>query len=384
MNKIGIITHYYKSENYGGNLQAYAMSKYLQAQGFSAEQVSFDFLRKIKDNKNNEQKVVSGFFCIKNVLKKIWAARKWLRYRVDVKHGFFEKRRNAFQKFNQDIIPHSNKIYTVENIHDSVSNYDAFLSGSDQVWNFRFYKPEWFLSFVPSTKKKISYAASMAMDDLIDQQKQIIKGHLKDFNAISVREKRSVELLRKLAPMEPQYVLDPVLLLTKEEWDTICAERVIKEKYLFCYFLGDNKKARKLAKKYAQEHKLKLVHIPKNAGVDFNFGDYRIFDASPQQFVSLIKHAEYIFTDSFHATVFSFIYQKQYFVFNRDGKGTMNSRITDITELFEATERFCQGEEKETIKYINNLPRIDYEKPYHQFKELREKSIEFLLSSLKD
>ena len=183
-------------------------------------------------------------------------------------------------------------------------------------------------------------------------------------------------------------MLDPTLLLSREEWDEVCSDRKIDRDYVFCYFLGENKKERKIAKEFAKKHNLKLVTIPHAAGginlVDRKFGDEKIYDASPQDFISLIKNAKYVFTDSFHAVVFSNIYQKQYFVFNRNKSGQMSSRITDITELFNQTERFCAGKDKENLTYVESLVDIDYSLPNDKFEELKKKSLEFLDRNLKD
>lgn len=381
--KVGIITHYYGNLNYGGTLQAYALTRFLLKNDVDAEQICFNYFAGVscKEEKTKRSFFKRLFNLLKNgpkgILKKIAVYN-------DIKNNLIGKKEVAFNSFREKKVAHGHIVYDCKTLSDTNNIYDVFIVGSDQVWNLMWYRPEWFLSFVPPSKKKMSYAASMAMDALTNEQQEMVKKHLLDYYAISVRERQSVGLLKGIAPIEPQYVVDPVLLLNREDWDEICSERVIKGKYLFCYFLGDGKMERVLAKKTARVHGLKLVHIAHKPGKDFVFGDVRLQGISPQQFVSLIKHAEYVFTDSFHAVVFSFIYQKQYFVFNRDEKGTMNSRITDITELFDTTERFCQVEEKETIRYINSLSDIDYTKPNNKLKELREKSIEFLLNNLKD
>ena len=108
-----------------------------------------------------------------------------------------------------------------------------------------------------------------------------------------------------------------------------------------------------------------------------------MFDLTPGQFIGLIKNAKYVFTDSFHATVFSFIYQKQYFVFNRDAKGAMNSRIKNITDLFHSSERFCDRKGQESLQYILALKDIDYSQNFNEVKILREKSKNFVSENLK-
>jgi hypothetical protein len=228
----------------------------------------------------------------------------------------------------------------------------------------------------------------MAMDALTKKQANLIKKHLKGFQSVSVRETDSVSLLKSISPVTVKFVLDPTLLLTKEDWDQVCADRFIEDDYAFCYFLGSNPNERKIAEEFAKKRGLKIVAIPPidilSKTQDESFGDMQLYDASPEQFLSLIKHAKYVFTDSFHAVVFSNIYQKQYFVFHRSAKGEMSSRIVDITQMFGQTERFCAGKERESIAYVASLADIDYTKENPEFDRLKKDSIAFLENNLKD
>jgi len=384
--KIGIITHYYKSKNYGGNLQAYALCKILQNQGYSAEQICFP--RVLIDDAPSKRKNIFRKDILKVLYRKIFSiVIGFFANRVNQKHRIDERREKAFLRFNSELIPHSKTIYNKNTIGHCAEKYDVFITGSDQVWNFFGETLIYMLDFVPSDKIKLSYAASIARNSLTEEQKEIFRNSLKDYKAVSVREKSAEKLLEGLSPTEVQTVLDPTLLLTQEEWDCVCAERVIKENYVFCYFLGTNKKARKIAEKFARKKGLKLVSLPHTAGIrlmDARFGDEQLYDVSPEQFISLIKHASYVLTDSFHAVVFSNIYKKQYFVFNRMKSGAMSSRITDITELFNQRERFCSRKEQESLKYIFSLCDIDYSKENEDFENSRRKSIEFLTTNLED
>ena len=370
--KIGVITHYFDSRNYGGNFQAYALVKILKKNGFNAEQICYD--------RNN--KLVYNEKVIRKLIKKLLYATV-LRHRgkqVKEYRDWLEKRKVAFQYFNNNIINHSEKIYDDETIKNCC-NYDVFITGSDQVWNLAWYYPAYFLNFVSPKKKKISYAASISMDELNDEQKEIFKNHLGDFNAISVREPSSIELIKDLSPVKVEHALDPTLLLDVEDWNEIREEYNVNEKYVFCYFLGDNTKERDLAKKFSREKGVKLIGVPMTFN-DVRFGGEKLFGVSPQQFLSLIANAEYVFTDSFHAVVFSTIYKKQYFVFNRNSRGEMSSRIRDITNLFNTCERFCTGEERENLNYLNSLQDIDYNIKNNKFEELKQKSIEFLINNI--
>ena len=385
MKRIGIITHYHKSTNSGGNLQAYALCEILLAQGCNVEQVSY--LGK-QISKSTFKRVFSGgltsFF-----QKCVRYGKKLLCFpfvRAESKKlNLYSRRQSAFAHFNGNIIPHSDKVYRDTDIADCLTNYDCFITGSDQVWNVDGYDSVYFLDFVPSDKIKMSYAASIARDGLTDEQKEIFRKSLADYKAVSVREKSAEKLLEGLSPVGVQTVLDPTLLLAKEDWDKVCADRVIEDAYVFCYFLGDNRKERQIAKKFAGEKGLKLVALPHTAGIklkDRKFGDERLYDVSPEQFLSLIKHAAYVFTDSFHAVVFSNIYQKQYFVFNRSKRGEMSSRIVDVTGLFDQQDRFCAGKEREKLSYITSLADIDYTKEKPIFEQRKKESIEFLKKNL--
>lgn len=382
--RIGIITLYHNSFNYGGNLQAYALYKFLENKGAVVEQITY------------ERTIETGFSArLRRLFKNgpITAVKKVIKYfkykQEDISAGIpvdaeeLSVRRNAFQHFMRETIRHSEIVYDQNSIHECVDDYDVFVTGSDQVWNFAWYDSAYFLDFVDGTKKKkFSYAASFSMKELTDEQKEIVSNSLKDYEAISVREKDAVDLLDGLTDKPVTYVVDSTLLLSQDDWDEVCAERVVDEKYVFGYFLGSNIDVVRMAKEFAHKRELKFVMIPFASGKynmnEDGLADIRIVDASPEKFLSLVKHAEYVFTDSFHAVVFSFIYQKQFFVFNRDKKGTMNSRIFSITELFGLEERFCDSREKESLGYVERLEDIDYTGSFEKFEELKEKSVEFL------
>lgn len=375
MKKIGIITIYNGSVNYGGNLQSYALTKRLLNDNYIAEQISFN-LKSISVRKNS-------------LFKKIMNLPKILSNIIKLKKSSSVNtiKKLAFENFNKRIIPHSEKVYNRENINECVGNYDAFITGSDQVWNFAWYNPEFFLDFVPSSKKKISYSASIGRDSLTEEQKEVFKNSLKDFDAVSVREPSSIKLIEDLSPVPVVSTLDPTLLLEREDWDKVSSKRLIEEDYIFCYFLGNYKKTRKLVNEFAKKYELKIAFIPYMSGValsDGKFGDYRLVDASPEDFISLIKHAKYIFTDSFHAVVFSHIYGKEFFVFNRDEKALMSGRIKDITSLFACPERYCGTSDKMTLEYIEGLPALDYSRETEEFVNKKRESIEFLENNLKD
>lgn len=366
--KIGIVTHYYKSINYGGNLQAFALCKTLEKLGYEAEQISLDRSKDLSIKSRLKR-------CVKRILKPN------LRNRSN-----FKIREKAFLGFNQNVIPHSNTVYSEKTIHKSAENYDAFITGSDQVWHPYAVCDAYLLKFAPSTKIKLSYAASIAHNEISDILKIKYQQALADYEAISVRENEAASIISPLTDKNVEVVLDPTLLLTKEEWLAMSHPSKISEKYLFCYFLGDDTNQRQIALEYAKKHSLKIVTLPnllgKSRKSDENFGDYKLYDVSPQRLIGLINEAECIFTDSFHATVFSLLCQKEYFVFQRSGAKAMSSRIYTLSDLFNTKERFCDTETKITIDYLESCVPIDYTSNKEKYLIAKSKSIGFLKNNL--
>lgn len=378
--KIGIITQYYKSENYGGNLQAYALCRYLRGMGYDAEQICYSMgpIPGLEDEVGQQQSFSASCdpvlwlkLCIHGVINRYLQKR-------------FRIRSAAFSTF-RDQIPHSYTVYNRKTLPDGES-YDIFITGSDQVWNPDCHESAFFLPFVPFGRPKISYAASIGHPSLSFAQVEFFRKHLSDFTAVSVREKDAAKLLAPLSPVPVEWVLDPVLLLTREQWDEICAERLIQKPYAFCYFLGPDRKERRLAAAYAKKHRLRIICLPYLNGAfqksDVGFGDDRLYDISPKEFLSLIKYADFIFTDSFHAVAFSEIYHREYVVFHRLGAPGMSTRIKSAVELFDSHARFCDTEEKETLDYIESLPPVDPDRPRPALDALRKRSHEFLMENL--
>lgn len=376
--RIGIITHYYKSVNYGGNLQAFALCTFINEffPNVKAEQISYDIYTYRKKNYDR--------YSLYAILKKIYSisVRRFNRaIRFSVNRNL-KIRRETILEFNLSKIPHSTKIYNKVNIQDCNAEYDMFITGSDQVWHPAAYCPAYFLDFVEQGKVKISYAASISKDTLSESERRVFKNTLTDYTAVSVREKDTVKLLEDIVDIKPEWTLDPTLLLSSKKWDTVASDRLINESYLFCCFLGGNTKQRLLAEKYAKEKKLKIVTLPYLTGeyrkCDTGFGDEKLFNISPSDFISLIKYANCIFTDSFHVTVFSGIYEKEYFVFKRDEAKGAEVRIKSLLFLYQTEERFCENESKECLEYILQRKPIDYTRELFDLKNMRRKSIDFL------
>lgn len=378
--RIGIVTHYYGSNNYGGVLQAYALCRKLNLMGFCAEQICYplheqNLLQKVSKRLRQNMSLEDIFFVI---------PRKLLCLTNNYKNAsIMLERYDSFRKFREKCIPHSKELYLDSNITKCADNYDAFITGSDQVWNPQWFRKGFFLDFVPQMKKKIAYAASIGQTDINNEQQALMKSKLSDFNAISVRERSAVELLSRIIGNNVEWVLDPTMLLPMSEWNAICSKRLIAMPYILCYFLGDDLLGRNIAEQFAIQHKLCIVNIPmlgKYNKLD-DFGDEKLYNTSPNDFLSLIKYSDYIFTDSFHACVFSILYKKQFYVFNRDKDKSMISRIESILEIVNGKKHFIDNN-LNNILQIENIAPIDYVGNREKLTLMREKSEKFILNSL--
>lgn len=369
--KIGILTHFCDSINYGGVLQAYALCKYLNDRdGYSAEQILYKHgLISVGDSK-----MTCKEFLIKlksRLVKELYRQKN---------ENIRKRTEDSFKAFRESV-PHTRQVYTADTVREISDDYDVLIVGSDQVWNPIWYDPAYMLCFAGEHTRKISYAASIGINVLDDAQKKLFRSSIRDFDGISVRERAAAELLSPLIGKEVQVCVDPTLLLTADEWNSIASERKIQGKYIFLYFLGDDRKSRKEAERFAEKKGMKLIMIPDLMGkyrkTDREINAEYIMNATPRDFISLIKHAEYVFTDSFHACVFSLLYQKDFFAFPRSGKIKMESRIQNLTELFECPERFCINRNGMT-EYLLSLNSIDYGREQKQFLEAKQVSMDYL------
>lgn len=377
--KVGIISHYYKNNNYGGMLQAYALCEVLNDIGFEAQQISYNMGDKNFAYRSLLYKTIrKGYRAVKSALK-------YLKH-IPVESKLL-KRKKGLHKFRKSI-PHTTATYNLKTI-SACNDFDIYITGSDQVWNPSWYDDAFLLKFVPAGKIKMSYAASVAKNMLTETENERFRDALKDFSAISVRESDTVGLLQGLTKRKVELVLDPTLLLDRQKWVRKCEGVCPADKYVFCYFLGDSDKQRKLAFDFAKKKGYRLASAP------YLNGNYRkidsitectnIYDMPPGRFLNLIKNAECVFTDSFHATVFSHIFQRDFFAFINisEGSAMSDSRLYTLTDMFATRERVCDTAEKKNICYLLSLPPIDYNnKDFSKYNEFKNASIDFLKKNI--
>lgn len=382
MKKIGILSLYHNNYNYGGLLQAFSLVYVLNKNGnIEAKQIAYAAESDINPlKKSRMERFKEGPY--KFIKKAI--ANKFKNYKYKIIYFFkgkklkqnLELRKKSFKEF-EACIPHTELIHSFE--LDKLNDiFDFFICGSDQVWNPDFLREAYLLSFVNKNEKKISYAASIGKDCLQKDELEYLTTRIKDFKGISVREKQSQTILEKEIGDTVEYVLDPTLLLSAEEWSRLSQQYYMSEKYILSYFLGDDLNQRKITKEFAQSKGIKLLGFPYILGkyrkCDNNFADMELYDVTPFQFVYLIAHAEYVITDSFHASVFSVLFNRKFVVFDRKlskNIGKMNSRIESLLKMFGLSYRFVSPEK---ISVIDDELDIDYS----MFNQMKDRSYAFL------
>lgn len=383
MKKVGILTMYNNSNNYGGVLQAYALQKAIEKLGYKCEQISFRKTTQKKLTNNLKNRVETNgilevcSWAIKRSNKVIVSKIAKKLYSKKYEEEILE-RKEKFKRY-RDSIPHSCEYYS-ENIEESLKNYDIYVCGSDQIWKPGVVCKEYLLEFVPDNKYKFSYAASISKNILsLDEREYLIKG-INRLDCVSLRESQTVEVIQQFTDKKIESVLDPTLLISKEEWEKQCGVVKVNEKYIFCYLLGFDKKQRDIIKKLALKTKMKIVTIPFADGkynfMDNDFGDIKLCSAGPGEFLTLIKNAELVITDSFHATVFSNIFETDFYVLGRTEEPAMNTRIISLLDMFNLQERLLYVADE-----LLNWKPIDFTKRKRYDKELK-KSEEYLVNAL--
>lgn len=368
--------------NYGASLQAYALQHYIESLGHDVEIIDFNpwfHCDRYNPFYHSKQPIGRAAQIIKVLpfLGYIWYPLKAWR------SGMFKTwgRKAAFDKFEKEYYHLTPvKYYSSDELKRNSPIADVYVAGSDQIWNTfseNGKEPGYYLDFGNITVKRISYAASLATNTIKDGYEIFVKFQLDKFNAISVREKTGVKLLNELGFQDITQVLDPVFLLSYEDWRTLSKRgnlyNLKPNSYLLVYdFLGNDTAMSDFIKTYAHAHGLQIVSIN-----DFTLRDYadiNINNAGPLEFLALIDNAACVVASSFHATAFSVIFGKEFYTFNLKGHKN-SSRMRDFLQSINLTERMNPSEEL--------VKRIDYKQVELMLNQQKLTSVDFLNKNLR-
>lgn len=353
--KFAVIT-LHRVYNYGSALQAYATQRTLEKYG---EAFVIDYITPERT-----------FLTILNRSEK--KGIKGLVYRI-AKFPSLLLKEATFGRFINKNLNLTKKFITAADIEKNPPEADVYITGSDQVWNSKYNNGVdrgFFLDFIPEDKKRVSFVASFGKTELDENEAAQVKPLLSRYSALSVREDSAVTLLHNLG-FDSNWLIDPTLLLKKEEWQQLASKRLVKEKYLILMLLyGEDNGATDYARKIADEKGLKLVKIswqfrcPKKV-------DKLFTHRPPSDFLSLFDNAEFVVTNSFHGTAFSINLEKQFIVVPRS---EFNSRIESLLRLTGLSDRLVDNPDRLCVS--NDV--IDYTKVLPILEKERERSHEFI------
>ena len=362
--KVGIIT-VHRNVNYGANLQAFASCKYINNLGYDAEII--DYYPKELDKDNY---LFSWLRLSYNCGKTSSLPHNLkLATALALSASSKNKRLKGFYSFRENNCRLSPKY---ENPCDIANGgYTDVVCGSDQIWNPDVTKGinPFYFGHINGVTNKISYAASLGKASYNDEQEKKAGELLKNIDYISVREATSVDYVSRLSGKTTVDVCDPVLLLSKSEYEKIAKPVSVKKPYLLVYSVIKNPEMLKSAKKYADKKGLNLVEICQDKSR--HASHIQLSTASPEEFLGAVSGAEAVVTNSFHGVVFSLIFQKELYVFeNKLRKG----RISNVLEK--------AGIEERIVEDVVDLPHVDYAMVEKNLSDYINKSKEFLEKAL--
>lgn len=394
--RIALVTVYYQP-NFGSQLQAFATQEALKKFGVSNETITIDGLRS-EINKAKYKYFLSRIFDINTVKDKMATIRKVVAAKRS--HEYAKNLATRNKMFNDFTLKcfHLSKRYNGKaEITKHAYEYAAFIVGSDQLWLPSNISADYFtLSFVPDDVKKIAFATSFGVSELPKKYGLKAGKFINRINYVSVRENSGQKLVKHWANRDVPIVCDPTILFGDKEWEKALgsvhqgSRFAHGEKYIFVYFLGNNPWEREIVTKVRKETGLKIVqlaHIDEYIKSDEKFADYTPYDVGPKEFVELIRDAEYVFTDSFHCSVFSMLFHKKFFTFPRysqDGTVSTNGRLYSLLTIVHQESRLVKKQDAATWKIkeqIANSP--DFEVIDMELNRLRLFSWDWLGNALK-
>lgn len=309
--------------NVGASLQAYALTAYLAGLGHEVQIVDYapEYLRHYR-----LWSKVSNPAYDKPVIRQLYNLAK-LPGRLKARRSLRKKR---FDCFTREHLPLTRTHYSSygELLRDP-PEADVFLAGSDQIWNSFFPNgrdPAFYLQFAPERAVRASYAASFAVPRLEEQYREQTARWITGLDYVAVREFSGLQILEDMGIRDGVHVVDPVFLLGAEQWDRLCPAVDFGEPYVLVYDFDRNSELRRIAMELAAERNWKIYSIQ-----ELDYSDRSFWNGGPIEFVQLVRGAEFVLSNSFHATAFSLIYRRPYLTVDREMG--INTRMQDLNRL---------------------------------------------------
>lgn len=317
--------------NFGASLQAYALQAYLESLGYDVEVIHYkpDYL-----SQHFNMSVVSNPVFDKPFIKQLYLLAKFPTRLVAL------RRKKLFDEFTAKFLHLTRRYNSYEELKADAPDADVYIAGSDQIWNTLFRNGRdaaFYLDFGKPEVKRISYAASFATPDVVPEYREFVKSELKGIDYISIREKTSLPLLSSLGRKDGVAVCDPVFLLDKKHWNNLVNSSfytIPKEKYILLYLSDRGKNIEKIALEMHKQTGWKIYAV---GAITAPYADRSLTNVGPLDFVGFIRDAQFVISNSFHATAFSLIMHTKFCVVNRiEG---INERMKSVLEDFGLSQR---------------------------------------------
>jgi len=358
MNRIGTISYniYCNFTNYGSALQTWALHQAMKK--LDAHPVLVDYCPDILADKDPL-----------NPFGNMWDKDEESKKMVEMTMPAIRKNFEKFDRFYHDRFDRTKRAYTSANFESVVDEVDSFICGSDTIFcpdEFGF--DDGYYANYPCMKgNSVAYAPSFGDPHFSDEDYVVLNERLQNFKAIGLREQMMVPYVSDHVTVPVEKVIDPTLLLTQDDYDTIATERIVEEPYILLYARRYNPRMEAYVEKMASENGWKIVDISLRA-TNAEKGHLMLYEAGVEEFLSLVKYAEYIVTNSFHGMIMSVQYRRPFVIFSRE---QCDTKIIELLKLFGLEERmYIPGQE--------SLVPIDYCVVHCRINEARKNAMNFL------
>lgn len=373
--KIDLIT-YSRTRNYGGILQAYGLYHYLELEGYD-----ISFIDYIPERCNIGNR--AAFVEQAAAQSKVWSKSSLTKFLFSIlRYPEIRKSYKPFLDFMDQRVKFTRPYYSLAELQSDPPKADVYLTGSDQVWNSQFTRDQqldlpFYLPFV-KTGKKISYASSFGKNTIPDQDKDMVRKLISEYQAVSVREKSGQEILSQLG-IDAEVVVDPTILCPSQEWEAIASPRMDQD-YLLLYQVRFNRDIYAVAKDVANRLGKKLIIISLDSKERRWANDHFKVSVPVEDWMSYIKYADGVITDSFHASVFSILFETP-FVVNFSTRKGMSTRISNLLDMTGLNKQCVNTFESEAV-WRTLLQEINWDEAHLNFEIQRKNSIEWLKNAL--
>ena len=349
--------------NYGSALQTWALNQAINKLGYSSKLI--DYCPDILADKDTLHPFA-------NMWDKDEESKKMCELTLPAIRENYEK----FNRFYNEKFNKTKKKYTSANFNEVVNEVDSFVCGSDTIFcmdEFGF-DDGFYANYECMKKNAISYAASFGDPTLSEENSRVLNDRLQNFVSFGLRENLMISYVKEHTNVPVQRVIDPTLLHTSDKYDTIAVkERLEEQPYLLYYSRRYSPVMEQYVENLATKNGWKIVEISLRA-INKEKGHKMLYEAGVEEFLSLVKNAEYVVTNSFHGMIFSVQYRKPFVIFSRE---QCNNKIDEMLDLFGLKDRMLvTGEEMFSQE-------IDYDAVHERIAKAREKSMEYLSKALK-